>query len=349
MRRGVTFVETGHEDILLGRDRLGKVPREINIKAVEDCQVVAEELERDNVEDTLETIDSSRYDNCLVLSTLVLVHAVLDSRVVLAADDDGSAFSGRDLGEGILDLGVERVTGHDNDDRHILINQRQRSVLELASENTFRVHVGDFLNLEGALEASRVLVSSTHDKQAAGYLERGTSHLLKGLVIVQNVCNLLRERVKTSDDGVAALSEGDTVLGELKSHHDEGDVLRSVCLCTSDTDFGTSIDVNTTVSLSADCATDNVDHSDAKRSTLQAVAQCENGIGRLTTLAKEDANIVTEDGRLAVQKVTREFDRGRNLCKFFEDGTGGNARVVTGTTRNEDDATTATDDGEVRL
>jgi hypothetical protein len=34
-----------------------------------------------------------------------------------------------------LDLGVERVSSHDEDDRHVLIDKRERPVLEFTSED----------------------------------------------------------------------------------------------------------------------------------------------------------------------------------------------------------------------
>ena len=120
-------MSTGHRD--------SQIPREVDVEAVEDCQVVAEELEGNDVENALETVDSPGYDDRLVLPAIVFVSAVIDSWVILAADDDGGTLSSGDLGQGVLNLGVQRVARHDNDYRHVLVNQRQRAVLQLAGEN----------------------------------------------------------------------------------------------------------------------------------------------------------------------------------------------------------------------
>ena len=43
--------------VLLDGDRLGQVTREINVKTLKDGQPVSNELQRDNVEETLEAVN----------------------------------------------------------------------------------------------------------------------------------------------------------------------------------------------------------------------------------------------------------------------------------------------------
>jgi hypothetical protein len=47
----------------------------------------------------------------------------------------GLTLSSGDLSKRRLDLGVERVSSHDEDDGHVLIDKREGSVLELTSED----------------------------------------------------------------------------------------------------------------------------------------------------------------------------------------------------------------------
>jgi hypothetical protein len=82
-------------------DEYSQIPREINVKALHDRQMVAQQLERDNVQNPLETIDRSRNDDGLVI--LLIEHesrsirTFLQRLVAFAADDDRSAFPSRDL------------------------------------------------------------------------------------------------------------------------------------------------------------------------------------------------------------------------------------------------------------
>ena len=50
---------------LLDGDRLGKVPGAVNVAAPEDCQVVGQQLHRDDGQDGLEGVDSVRNLNRL--------------------------------------------------------------------------------------------------------------------------------------------------------------------------------------------------------------------------------------------------------------------------------------------
>src|SRR4051794_2304661 len=45
------------------------------------------------------------------------------------------------------------VTGRDDDNREVLVNQRVRTVLHLAGRIAFRVNIGDFLQLQRTLES----------------------------------------------------------------------------------------------------------------------------------------------------------------------------------------------------
>lgn len=106
--------------------------------------MVTEQLERDDVQDTLQAIDGLGHANRLA--------ALGDALVVLVADDDRLGLARGDLRKGRLHLGVERILRHDDDHGHVLVDQGQGTVLELAGEDTLGVHVRDFLDLECTLQ-----------------------------------------------------------------------------------------------------------------------------------------------------------------------------------------------------
>ena len=105
--------------------------------------------------------------------------------------------------------------------------------------------------------------------------------------------------------------------------------------------------MHTTVRIARNSRAHSVHDTDAKCTPLKAVPQCKNSISCFTRLGEEHADIITEDGRLTVQKVACKLDAHRNLGELLEDSTGGNARVVARPARDEDDATAAADNGEV--
>jgi hypothetical protein len=77
-----------------------QIPREINIKPIHNRQVVAKQLQRDNIQNPLKAVDRGRDYN-------LAPAGLLECRVVLAADDDRLTLAGSNLREGRLDLGVE--------------------------------------------------------------------------------------------------------------------------------------------------------------------------------------------------------------------------------------------------
>src|SRR5258708_7929843 len=90
-------------------------------------------------------------------------------------------------------------------------------------------------------------------------------------------------------------------------------------LGTSYTNFRPSVDMHTAVRLARNSRTHSVHDTDAECSSLKAVFQCEDSISRLTRLGEEHANIITEDGRFAIQKVARKLDAHRNLSELLKD------------------------------
>lgn len=100
--------------------------------------MVTQELKRDNVEDALQAVDGVRHENGLVGSTGVFIHAIDDCSIIIVANNDWRAFTSGDLSERRLDFWIVRVTGHDNDDGHVLIDEGERTMLEFTSKNTYK-------------------------------------------------------------------------------------------------------------------------------------------------------------------------------------------------------------------
>jgi hypothetical protein len=106
------------------------------------------------------------------------------------------ALSCRHLLQRALDLGVQRVLRHDEDDGQRLVDQRQWAVLELAGQNALleaseRVHVHrgvthlgmdvrQLLDLQCRFQARRELEAAAHDQERLGVPQRRRRELLQG-------------------------------------------------------------------------------------------------------------------------------------------------------------------------
>ena len=90
--------------------------------------MITEHLKGYDVEQALEAVDGLRHADTLDI--------LRDTFITLVANDDGLCLAGSNLGKGRLDLGIERVTCHDDDHGHVLIDKRKRTVLQLSGEDT---------------------------------------------------------------------------------------------------------------------------------------------------------------------------------------------------------------------
>ena len=77
---------------LLDGNRLGKVAREVDVETLQDGKPVGNELERNDVQETLENVDGL---GNLDLQSL----AGIELLVTRVADDDGFAITGNDYQE----------------------------------------------------------------------------------------------------------------------------------------------------------------------------------------------------------------------------------------------------------
>lgn len=103
-------------------DTLCQVSGEVDVDASQDGNVVAEQLHGDDGQEALQTVDGLRHSQ--------------DPRrvgrrqpsVAFIRDHNRGAFTRRHLLQSRLDLGVKRILRHDQNDRHIFVNQSQRSM-----------------------------------------------------------------------------------------------------------------------------------------------------------------------------------------------------------------------------
>lgn len=241
-------------------------------------------------------------------------------------------------------LGKEVVAGEDHDDRQVLVNKSQNTVLQLTRHDSLAVKVGNLLDLQSTLQGSGELGSTTQQQQTLLVFEELGAHLLDRVVQLENLAELLRDLAKALHDLLASLLLRGTVLAQRQSEHDHGHELRSVSLGGGNTDLGTSVDVNTAVSKKGDGGTDDVDNTNGQSTTLQTVAESHQRISGLTGLGNEDTGVITEHRGLSVQEVGGQLNGDGDFGQLLKDTTDSHARVVAGTAGDEDN-TAATTNG----
>ncbi len=69
------------------------------------------------------------------------------------------------VGDGLF---VELVARRDHDHRHVLVDERDRPVLQLARRIAFGMDIGNFLELEGAFQGDRIVDAAAEIEHVAG-------------------------------------------------------------------------------------------------------------------------------------------------------------------------------------
>lgn len=302
---------------------LGQVPWKVDVDTVHDSQVVRQELQRNDVDQTLQAVDSAGDTDGPILGINGVVLFVANNdwknaksrsrmrnfgslkRQVAESIErlTGLTLSGSHLGQSALNLGVERILSHDEDDGQVLVDQGKRSVLELSSKDTLRVHIRNLLDFQSSLETGGELVASAHDQQRLFLCERLLGQLLQSLVLHQDGLDLSGNVVQSVDNLLSALLLGNGVIRKLESHHDESDVLRGVSLGGGDTNLGTGVDVDTGMTLTRQGRTDSVDDTQTQCTPLQTVSHGQNGVGSFSRLRDKDGDIVSKNRGLSVEEV----------------------------------------------
>ena len=110
--------------------------------------MVREKLHGYDTEDALQTVH--RVGDLEVAAARHL----LSLGVAGLADEERLTSPGHHLKEAAETLGVDRVPGDHQDQRHLVINKSQRSVLQLPRQDPLAVHVCELLDLQSSLQAS---------------------------------------------------------------------------------------------------------------------------------------------------------------------------------------------------
>src|SRR6266540_6320399 len=109
---------------LFHRHALRQIAGFIDVAAARHGGVVGDELERDDAQQRLERL-------VRVGDVNDVVAVAADVRVAFGGDDDDPAAAGADLFDVADDFFVLNAARGDEDDRHAVINERDRAVLHL--------------------------------------------------------------------------------------------------------------------------------------------------------------------------------------------------------------------------
>src|SRR5439155_11299662 len=146
---------------LLHRYALCQVARPIHVAATQHGDVIRQELERNDRQHQCDRGWARRHGD-------LVIRQMGQIAVALARDRDNAAPPGFYFLHIRNHLRVNRILGRQADDRHVLVDQGDRSVLHLGRRVALSMDVGDLLELERALERDREIGAPAQIEGVAG-------------------------------------------------------------------------------------------------------------------------------------------------------------------------------------
>ena len=273
--------------------------------------MVGEQLERHDREDRHEALLGVRYLEAVVGD-------VAHIGIALGDDADNLALASLDLLYVAEYLVIASALRSYDDHRHLLVDEGDRAVLHLRCRVALGVDVGDFLELEGALEGHRVVVAASEVEEVAdiGEYLREVGDLL---VVLEYLCNLVRYGLQLVDELYPPLvGNGAELLGEAESEEEEGRDLCGKCLGGGHADFRADVRVAAGIGGAGDGRAYHIADAEEEGPGLAGKLDGRQGICGLAGLRDGDYHIVRVYDRLAVPELGSVLDLNRDAGEFLD-------------------------------
>ena len=127
---------------LLNSHTLRQIPWEIHIQPLLHRQPISNQLQWNNIQQSLQYINCARN-----LDAFRFIVGELG--IAFVADYYGSAAASDDLLVGIQGFAEDVVAGEDHDYGEVFVDEGEDAVFEFAGHDGFAVEVGDFFDFEG--------------------------------------------------------------------------------------------------------------------------------------------------------------------------------------------------------
>ena len=238
------------------------------------------------------------------------------------------------------------VTRARNNHKHDLtrLDERNRSVLELASSEALSVDVGQLLELKRALKCNWVTNVATEEEHGLG-VRHPMRQLLDRLRGHENLRDLVGHSLKLRDvlaNGLVGESAPHT--SDVQSNQVERGYLSDKSLCGCHSNLRTSVSVDNSVRLARNRRSVRVAHGNNLRAGLHREPDRHKRVHRLTRLANRDDERTFSQNRVTVTELVSELNVNRYTSPRLNGVLAEHASVCGCSTGNNDDAIDVGDD-----
>ena len=210
-------------------------------------------------------------------------------------------------------------------------------MLELARRESLGVHVGELLELQGALEGHGV-ADMTANEEHRGRIDELARERLNPLTGVEGEIDGLGHVAEIGEHAPDLVTEHVAAhLREVEAHQIGRDDLGEEGLGRGDGDLGPGVGVEHRIALARDRRADGVADGQGLRSLLPCVAQGHQRVHRLAGLGDGDGERATVDDRIAVAELAGQFDIDRDARPVLDGVLRDQSRVVRRTAGHDDD------------
>ena len=219
----------------------------------------------------------------------------------------------------------------DHDDRHLLVDQRDGTMLHLAGGIALGMDIGDFLQLQRAFQRQREALPTPHIKYVGSLGDFGAQH--RHLVfLLQKLRDMAR---RFQERGAEAFLVGFIELAaRLPGRDGEGGQRRQLAgegLGRSHADFRSRVSRQHDIGFAGDGAFRHIHHRDGDLALGLGVTQRRQSVGSLARLRHEQRRAVLRIHRIAIAQFGGDIGFHRQPGQLLEPVFADHARIIGGT------------------
>src|SRR5918996_219582 len=329
-RKGPEHSAVTSSDCLLDGHALGEVPRLVDVASPHLGDVVREQLERRRHHHRREQLRHPRNEEHVLRVRRNLL-------VALAPHGDHVRAARADLLDVREHLGVDVAFRRHGHDRHPLLDQRDRPVLQLTGRVALRVQVTDLLQLQRALERCREAGVAADEQDVARPVDLlGDPADL--LVERKRSPHLVWKRPQTRDDvGDLLGKHWTTHLREVQRDKVQRNHLRGERLRRGDADLRPGVGVHHGVGLTGQRGSERVRHGEHARTLPGGVTGRLERVDGLPRLTHRERQRVGSEHGVAIPELRRDVDLDRQPGPVLDGVLRDEPRVVRRPTGDHED------------
>ena len=315
-----------HQLKLFDCDTLGEVPGLIDICAFQYGHVIGQQLHWHGMHDRRGDRVAARDLDDLDAGLFFDDSAAVGKHIKLAA-------ASADFLEVRLQLLQQFVIWGNRDDRHVVIDERQRAMLELARRVALCVDVRNLFQFQCTFKGDREMAAAAEEKCIV-FLDKVFGHPGDRGIELQGFFELGWKRVEHAHNLCLDLRRHAFAAAECKRQEDQVGELVCECLGGRDANLRAGVNHQAEIRFAHQCRVRHIAQAQTRQIPL-GVAERREGVGRFARLGDGDEEGLGLDRRRAIADFTRDLDGAGQSRQLFDPVSGYKGGVIAAAARDD--------------